>query len=322
VARLKAELAGGEMVVDRQLAETRPDLLREQKALLASRRQTLASKTQALAQLVERRASEVESIAAELSRLRNSHALLKRQIEAIRSLAEKGLYPRLRLVEVERQLNDLTGDIRKTAAREEAAEAALAEVQSRHRGLKREWRSKVLAELATASAELEQLAAARQRQAATLRQLVVRAPVDGIVQDLMVTAAGQSVGSNQPIMKLVPTDGGVVIEAWVANRDIGSIRLGQPARIKVLAYDYLRYGTLSGHITRIAADATLDPGSGAPGYEITIRTDKVDLDDGQERVSVVPGMTVDVDLLVGERTVLSYLTDRIFRLRDEALREG
>ena len=100
----------------------------------------------------------------------------------------------------------------------------------------------MLGELSAAKAERDRLAEARKRQAATLRNLVVRAPVDGIVQDLGVTTPGQSVGSNQPLMKVIPTGGSLVIEARVANRDIGHLRLGQPDKIKVQAYDFLRYG--------------------------------------------------------------------------------
>jgi adhesin transport system membrane fusion protein len=113
-----------------------------------------------------------------------------------------------------------------------------------------------------------------------------------------------------------------VIEARVANRDIGQIRVGQPAKVKVQAYDFLRYGTLAGTVERIAADAGVDPKTGALTYGITVRTDGAELGRGEDRFSVVPGMAVEVDLLVGERTILSYLTDRIFRLKETAFREG
>ena len=192
-------------------------------------------------------------------------------------MAEKGLYPRLRVVAVERQLSDLAGDIQQARARREAAEAALAEAQSRNQVLEREQRSSVLAELAAARAERDQLSEARRRQAATLRNLVVRAPVDGIVQDILVTSPGQSVGSNQPLMKLVPTGGGLVIEARVRNQDIGQVSVGQSCQVKVHAYDFLRHGTLAGHIEQIDADAVVDPKSGALTYGILVRTDSAEL---------------------------------------------
>jgi HlyD family type I secretion membrane fusion protein len=321
-ARLQAEVTGGDMVVERALAAARPDLVAEQQALLTSRREAHESRVQALAQGIEQREKELQSVVAEVDRLRASHALLKQQLDAIEGLAEKGLYPRLRVVAVERQLSDLAGDIQKARARREAAEAALAEATSRYHVLEREQRSSVLAELAAARAERDQLGEAQRRQAATLRNLVLRAPVDGIVQDILVTSPGQSVASNQPLMKLVPTGGGLVVEARVRNRDIGQVRVGQPCKVKVQAYDFLRYGMLSGQVEQIDADAAVDPRSGALTYGILVRTDGAELGRDGMAVKVAPGMAVEIDLLVGERTILSYLTDRIFRLRDEAFREG
>ncbi len=321
-SRLAAELSGGEPVFDPEVARPRPDLVEEQTSLLDERRRAQGSRTETLAQTVERRASEIKSLAAELARLRNSHALLKQQYEAVLALAEKGLYPRLRLVAVERQLSDLSGEIVKGREGLHAAEAALAEAESRREGLEREWRSTLLAELANTRAERDRLAETLKRQRAMLRNLIVLAPDDGIVQDLLVTSAGQSVGSNQPLMKVVPTGGGLVIEARVDNQDIGYVQLGQPARVKVRAFDFLRYGALEGRIERIAPDANADPRTGALTYEITIRTERAEVAAGEERFNVVPGMAVDVDLLVGERTILSYLTDRIFRVSDAAFRQG
>jgi HlyD family type I secretion membrane fusion protein len=150
----------------------------------------------------------------------------------------------------------------------------------------------------------------------------VRAPVDGIVQDILVTSPGQSVASNQPLMKLVPTGGALVIEARVRNRDIGQVRVGQSCKVKVQAYDFLRYGTLSGQVEQIDADAVLDSKSGALTYGILVRTDGAELMRNGLAVAVVPGMAVEIDLLVGERTILSYLTDRIFQLGEEAFRES
>ena len=203
----------------------------------------------------------------------------------------------------------------------DAAEAALAEAGSRHDALEREQRASVLAELAAARTERDQLSEARRRQAATSRDLVVRAPVDGIVQDI-AAGPGQSVGSNQPLMKLVPTGGGLVVEARVQNRDIGYVRIGQPVKVKVHAYDFLRHGTLAGQIEQIDADAVVDPQTGALTYGVLVRTAGDELARDGVLVKVVPGMAVDVDLLVGERTILSYLTDRIFHLGEAAFREG
>jgi HlyD family type I secretion membrane fusion protein len=321
-ARLRAEATGEEPVFEPELVQERPALVRQQRELLEMRRAAQASRVETLAQTAERRGSEIESLAAELNHFRSSQGLVGKEVTAVRTLAEKGLYPRLRLVALERELNDVVGDAKKAEARLAAADAALAEAESRRLGLEREHRSAVLLELAAAEAERDRLAEARRRAQALLRNMVVRAPVDGIVQELAVTTPGQSVGSNQPIMKLVPTGGGLVIEARVDNQDVGYVRVGQDARVKVRAFDFLRYGTLDGRVERIAADASVDPDSNTYPYRIIVRTDEAGLGEGEHRLAVVPGMIVDIELQVGERTILSYLTDRILRLREDAFRDG
>jgi membrane fusion protein, adhesin transport system len=321
-ARLRAEADGAAPAFDAGLEQTRPDLIAAQTALLEERRLAHASQREALDQTVERRAAEVKSLAADQARLRDSHRLLKEQVEAARQLAEKGLYPRMKLVDIERLASNIVGEIAEGHERGNAAEAALAEAESRRDALDREWRSSVLTELAAVTAERHRLTEALKRHRAMMRNLVVRAPVEGIVQDLAVTSGGQSVGSNQPLMRVVPTGGGLIVAARVANADIGYVRTGQPARIKVLAYDFLRFGTLEGEIARIAADATPDPKTGALSYEVTVRAGEVELNRGGVGFGIVPGMTVQVDLMVGERTVLSYLTDRIFHLKEGAFRQG
>jgi adhesin transport system membrane fusion protein len=321
-ARLRAETFGGEIAFDRELALARPDLVEEQSLLFEGRRGMLTSRDEMLEQTIERRAGEVRTLSAEVARLENSHALLRQQVEAVRELADQGLYPRLRMVELERQLSDARSEIVKANERLGAARAALAEAESRRDGAGLETRSELLQKLADVNAERQRVGEALKRERARIRNLVVRAPVDGIVQDIAVSGAGQSVGSNQPLMKLVPTGGGLVIEARVANRDIGNVRTGDPARVKIQAYDFLRFGTLDGRIARIAADASADPIDGALSYEAQVVTDRNRLGPEGQSYEVVPGMTVEVDILVGERTILSYLTDRIFRLKETAFREG
>ncbi len=321
-ARLRAEAMNSSLVFDSGLPETRPDLIIQQSDLLKAREQSRGTRRRGLSQAIERFGHEVESLQADLGRLQNSENMLGQQVGAVRNLTEQGLYPRLQLIAAERQLGDIAGDVRKTAARLASARAALAEAKSQRESFELEWRSLALAQLAEVEAERDRLAEARKRQETTLRNLVVRAPADGIIQDLAVTGAGQSVGSNQPLMKLVPTGNGLVIRAMVENRDIGYIELGQSAKIKVRAFDFLRYGSLDGEIVRIAADATADRQDGALRYGITLKTEQSELTDGEEWHSVVPGMKVDVDLFVRKRTILSYLTDRIFRIPDQVFREG
>ena len=320
--RLRAETLDEPLVFSESLAASRPDLILQQTNLLDTRLQSRDSRREALSQAIARQAHQVDSLIAERARLENSENMLGHQVGAVRKLTEQGLYPKLRLIAAERQLGDISGDIRKTSARLASAKAAYAEAKSERDSFELEWRSITLATLAEAEAERDHLAEGVKRQMTMLDDLVLRAPVDGVVQELVIAGAGQSVGSNEPLMKLVPTGSGLVVRAKVDNRDIGQLKVGQTAQVKVQAFDFLRYGTLEGEVQQIAADASPDQRDGSLRYGITVETETADLTDGETWHSVLPGMAVEVDLLVRERSILSYLTDRIFQVPTEAFREG
>lgn len=320
-ARLSAEAEGRPLAVEPALAEARPDLVAAQRALLAAREEAQRSRQEAQERVVQTRRDELRTAAAEVGRLRNSLTLLKQQQDAVQALNERGLYPTLKLVQVQKQLSDNEGELAKAEAALAAARSALAESESRLDGLAKGYRSELLAELGAATAERDRLAEQLRAQEALLSDLVVTAPAPGIVQEIAVTAAGQAVAAQETLMKLVPDAEGLVVAARVANQDIGRLRPGMPATVKVRAFDYLRYGTLAGALQQVNADATPDPRTGELAYGITVLTSRGHLGAGPGDLDVLPGMVVDVELKVGERTILSYLTDRIFRL-GEAFREG
>lgn len=321
VARLEAEATGRPLAVEPALAAARPDLLEAQRGLMAARELARASRRQSLEQAVQTRRGERRTAAAEVGRQRNSLALLQQQQDAVRALAERGLYPKLKLVQVERQFSDNRSELDKAEATLAAAQAALAEGESRLESLERDRQSELLAELAQAGADRERLAEQLRAREAVLTGLVVTAPTPGIVQEIAVAGPGQAVAAHEPLMKLVPASEGLVVEARVANQDFGRLRPGMPAVVKVRAFDYLRFGSLEGRLDKIAADASPDPRTGELAYDVAVVTARSHFGSAPGELDVVPGMVVDVELKVGERTILSYLTDRIFRLRD-AFSEG
>lgn len=297
-------------------------MVEAQQRLLEARRASLDGQREALERSVQARQGELDVAAAEQGRLRNSLVLFRQQLDAVKELASRGLYPQLKLIAVEREVGDTAGDLKKAGSALAAAIAALEESRSRLVALDSQWHSDVLAELARSTAERDRLAEELRIQETRLRNMVVRAPVAGIVEGVVVTGPGQAIGPNDPMMKLVPLGEGLVVEARVANEDIGRIRAGMPAVVKVRAYDYLRFGSLDGMVQKIAADAAPDASGGTLLYPVTVLTGRQRLGDAGQGGAVVPGMLVDVEIQVGRRTILGYLTDHILRVGDGAFADG
>ncbi|WP_416898821.1 MAG: HlyD family efflux transporter periplasmic adaptor subunit [Minwuia sp.] len=122
-------------------------------------------------------------------------------------------------------------------------------------------------------------------------------------------------------MSVVPESDELVIEARVANRDIAAVEVGQPAAVKVRAYDFIKYGSLEGTVERVARDANRDQETGQVFFTVEIRTSKSYLGDAPGQNPVRPGMQVDAEMKAGSRSVLSFLTDRVIGTSDEAFRQ-
>ncbi len=319
-ARLQAEAGGGAIEIPMDLAATRPGLVARERRLLTARRASLAEREATLARSVETHEGNVAKAAAEIGRLKDGVTLLTRQYEAVKALADRGLYPKLKLVEIESERVDAMGESRKAAAEFTAAKAALAEAKSRLSGFAKDAKSEVLDELGTALAERDRLYETLKGEETRIADLVIVAPADGVVQDLSVTAVGQSIGANERLMKIVPLTNGLVVKARVPNDDIGRVKEGMKAAVKVRAYNFARYGSLNGTVEGVTPDASRRDEETQPTYGITVLTDESALG-AKGDLRVVPGMLVDVELKVGNRSILSFLTEGIVGWRDRALKE-
>ncbi|HEX2524714.1 MAG TPA: HlyD family type I secretion periplasmic adaptor subunit [Geminicoccus sp.] len=318
IARLEGEAENREPAFPALLAEADPMLVQEERRLSDARADLMATAKQALDEQIRAKAADTKAAAAEIARLRNSLSLQRQQLDAVRELAAKELYPRMKLVAVEQQVAELAGELAKAEQRLVTARAELDETRARLAAVDTERRSRALGELTALRAERDRLVRLLQTQDTLLQGLTVTAPVAGFVQELQVSAAGQSVAANHPIMKLIPSDEGLVVAARVRNADVGHLTEGMPARIKVHAFDFVRFGAINGRLQKIASDARrMDPDT-EPVYAVTVVTDD---EAGEAGRRIQPGMLVDVEIQVGKRTVLDYLTDRLRRIGDEAFSE-
>jgi len=158
------------------------------------------------------------------------------------------------------------------------------------------------------------------RAEAHSRLLTLTAPVDGTVQQLAAHTVGGVVPAAQPIMLVVPKDDKVEVEAFLENKDIGFVRLGQPAAVKIDAFEYTKYGTVPGSVSHVSHDAIEDEKKGLI-YAVRVLLDRSTLNvDGQE-MALTPGMSVNVEIKTGNRRVIEYVLSPVLRHQRESLHE-
>lgn len=158
------------------------------------------------------------------------------------------------------------------------------------------------------------------RAEAHSRLLRLTAPVDGTVQQLSVHTVGGVVPAAQQIMLVVPKEDRVEVEAFLENKDIGFIQLGQKAAVKIDAFEYTKYGTIPGSVSHVSHDAIEDEKKGLI-YAVKVLLDRSTLEVDGEEMSLSPGMSVNVEIKTGDRRVIEYVLSPILRHQRESLNE-
>ncbi|MCX2834617.1 HlyD family type I secretion periplasmic adaptor subunit [Microbulbifer thermotolerans] len=236
-----------------------------------------------------------------LKGLRESLQLVQRELSITQSLVSSGAASNVEVLRLSRQKSELELKIR--------------EVRS-------EYMVKAREELATVSAEVEALSSVLAGRSDSLTRLTHRSPVRGIVKDIEVTTIGGVIPPNGRLMEIVPLDDQLLIEARISPRDIAFIHPGQPAKVKITAYDYAIYGGLDGKVTTISPDTIQDEiNPDQFYYRVFILTESDALLNKEgEKFPIVPGMIATVDVKTGSKTIFDYLVKPMNMAR-EALRE-
>jgi adhesin transport system membrane fusion protein len=145
----------------------------------------------------------------------------------------------------------------------------------------------------------------------------VKSPVRGRVQRLLANTVGGVVQPGKDIVEIVPLDDALVLEAKVVPRDIAFIHPGQAATVKFTAYDFSIYGGMDAVVENISPDTVVDE-RGNAFYLVRVRTKLLNF---SEKMPIIPGMTAEVDILTGNKTVMSYLLKPVLKGKAYALRE-
>ncbi len=158
----------------------------------------------------------------------------------------------------------------------------------------------------------------------TLERTDIYAPIDSIVKNILITTKGARVRPGDVIMELVPFGDQLIVEAKLEPADISFIKKGQKAAVKLDAYDYTIYGIFDGEVIYISPDALKEKTSDGEKSYFTVR---IKLDNTElisktgKKIEVTPGMTTNVDIITGNRTVFEYIAKPIIKTVSEAFHE-
>ncbi|MFG6461398.1 HlyD family type I secretion periplasmic adaptor subunit [Roseateles sp. DXS20W] len=237
-----------------------------------------------------------EAVAA----INRSLGLISRELKLAQDMSRSGLMSDVEVMRLNRQVNEM--------------QQQRTERQARYR----QEASQDLVRVQSEIAQLDEQMVVRQD---ALTRTVLKSPVHGVVKAVKISTTGGVVASGAPILEIAPIGPKVLVEARIKPRDIGFVRLGQTAEVKLAGYDFNTYGGLEGKVTYISPDAVTEGDKTGEGhYRVIVTAERNNLKYKGEALPVIPGMTSQVEIKTGERSVLSYLLRPMMKSQ-EALRE-
>ena len=258
--------------------------------------------------------SEYAVTLAEKNEARNEARGLKATLDLKREeqrliapLVEIGAEPKLRLMDVDQQIQDLKNRLSQIEARAAGYDARLKTIESRRLEVVSTAKSTAYQEWVQGKERLDALLEEQKVLSTQLDSMIVRAPFDGVVTKVYPKGDGAVVGAGDALVEIVPLGStGVLIRGKLAPKDLAAISLGQETRISLSNYDFTNHGNLTGEIVKIAQNTTKEE-NGSAFYEIVIATTSERLDKSGVIPRMAPGMIVDISAVGETRTVLDYL---------------
>lgn len=324
IARLEAEAKGaGTINFPPDLRKNAPKAVADQLALFNARRDQLRAQVSVLEAQVRQRNGEIAELNGKRAQLESGLSIARQQQSLLRPLASKNLVPQVEMLNSDRQVSDAQGELSTVRLGIPRLQAAVAEARQRIDELKATRQTEVSDDLNKARADLESVQQTMRAGKDRVVRTEVRAPMRGIVKQIKINTIGGVLQPGEDIMEIVPLDDTLLIEARINPSDVAFLHPDQKAKIKITAYDFSIYGGLDATLEQISADTIQDKDSreGKSFYRVYLRTKQTALHHNGETLPIMPGMTANVEILTGKKSVLDYLLKPILKARDQALRE-
>ena len=299
-----------------------PEIVANQVAMLDGRLAEQRAKLAGLDADLAKRQADADAIQSNIAQLQIGLPLIQQKHQMREDLSKTGhmsqssvIDAKLELINMEKDLAVQTNRLSESLANYQAAVAQRMQVVA-------EFKSRTSAEMVEAMKKRDVVQQEFIKTTQRHAQQTLRAPIDGVVQQLAVSTVGGVVTAAQPLLTLVPDNAPLELEAQVMNRDIGHVHVGQRVINKVETYDFTRYGYIDGEVLWVGTDAIQDPKLGLV-YPVRIKLAQTQTPyavNGRQGL-VTAGMNVTADIRTDERRMIEYLLAPMLRYKQEAMRE-
>ncbi len=319
IARLLAETRRQPLLFPDSLKD-HPELRQTERSVFDAKKQQQESEIKVLKAQLGQKQQEVREMRGRLKQLRASMKAIDEQLAIAKGLLDQGLYAKVDYLQLQREKITTQGDIDALRLGIPRIEQAVEEARRRISQREAEFQTLALDELNRRQGELKSLTESIRAGQDRVSRTDVQSPVRGTIKQININTIGGVIKPGEPIMEVVPLDDTLLIEARIRPADIAFLHPGQHAMVKISAYDFSIYGGLEGTVEQISADTITDD-DGESYYKVKLRTKTNSLTYRGAKLPIIPGMTANVDILTGQKSVLDYLLKPILKAKQNALRE-
>ncbi|MBF0146569.1 MAG: HlyD family type I secretion periplasmic adaptor subunit [Magnetococcales bacterium] len=260
---------------------------------------------------------------AELEEMEQNHLSLQKQLALLleemklrKGLVDQGLNSKVQYLTLQRRHSEIEGELAQTPARRKKLEEKILEEMLRLQEQEARENQKAMDEASSVAQTLADTEELLVRHRESLNHLEIRAPVAGRIHHLQKHAVGEVIASGETILEIVPLDQDLVAEIRIVARDVGHVAPGQPVILKFSTYDFARYGGVNGVLKEISPTSLQDE-TKTNYFKGTVTLQQTRLGGHP----ILPGMTLQADILTGRKSVLEYLLKPIFASSKQALQE-
>ncbi len=320
IARLQAEIAGESFVAPAEFPEEHRDIIEDERQLFSARQQELNSSLDILEQQLAQQRQNLEELKAREQKLSLNAELAQQELAITEPLVETGAVSKVELLRLQVAVNESLGELEVVRLAIPKAQAAINEAEEKISERRQQFRREAQASLNEAKNQLSRQSISNVALQDRVNRTEVRSPVDGTIKQVLVNTEGAVIQPGMDLIEIVPSNDSLLIEARVRPADIAFIHPGQPATVKITAYDFAIYGGLDATLEFISADTITDE-RGEHFFKIQVRTNKTHLGTDENPLPIIPGMVATVDILTGEKTVMDYILKPLRRAQASALSE-
>jgi len=295
-------------------------LIADNLAIFTSQTQARDTARSVITSQIDQKRSDLVLLESQEKSLREQMGPLQEEMTMRQELVAKGLVSRVVFLDTKRELSRIEGEVARLVGQEVTARNALTEVENRLIDSRSALQKQTMDDLSVTINELAQVQESIGRLEDRVKRLEVVSPVRGIVKGLAAKNQGAVILPGGQVCDVIPIDLDMKVDAKIATKDIGHLKVGQPVKVKVTTYDFARYGAVHGTLTKLSASSFTDE-KGVPFFKGIIELEHNYVGTTPGRFMIHPGMTVTAEIITGDKTLLQYMLKPIFTQVQQSFHE-